>query len=60
MTYLKLPRKAAYVDAGFMKQYDNRRYPADLNANYQSHTLLPTVGNDGPLVRSYLQHFFID
>ena len=35
-------------------------FPADLNADYQAVTLLPPVGNDEPLVRSYLLHFFVD
>src|SRR5580692_6947942 len=37
-----------------------RRQPADLNANYTPLTMLSIVGNDEPLVRSYLKHFLAD
>ena len=35
-------------------------HPADLNADFTGVTLLPPIGNDEPLVRSYLKHFFVD
>ncbi|NQT38157.1 MAG: hypothetical protein HQ581_11745, partial [Planctomycetes bacterium] len=60
MTYLKLPRPVGYINAEFMKLEDSRRHPANLGANYQQFTLLPPVGNDEPLVRGYLHHFFVD
>ena len=59
-TYLKLPRPVSYVNVEFMKLDDSRRHPANLNADYRQFTLLPRVGNDEPLVRSYLHHFFVD
>ena len=42
-----------------MELEDNRRHTADLAANFENVTLLPPVGNDEPLVRSYLQQFFV-
>jgi len=60
MAYLKLPRPVSYINAEFMKLEDSRRHPANLKANYQPFTLLPPVGNDEPLVRSCLHHFFVD
>ena len=59
MEYLKLPRHAHYVNPQFMRLPESRRYAADLNYNSQGATLLRPIGNDEPLVRSYLQHFFM-
>ncbi|HUG70756.1 MAG TPA: hypothetical protein VMM76_23605, partial [Pirellulaceae bacterium] len=60
MTYIRLPRNVSYIEPKFLQQGENRRYAADLNANYEAFTLLPPVRNDEPLVRSYFHHFFID
>ncbi len=59
MTYIQLPRSMPYVNPRFLQQEDSRRFAANLNADFRSQTLLPPVGNDEPLVRSYLQHFFV-
>ena len=59
MAYLQLPRNANYMNRKFMELEDNRRHTADLAANFENVTLLPPVGNDEPLVRSYLQQFFV-
>ena len=59
MAYLQLPRNANYMSRKFMEVEDNRRHTADLAANFENVTLLPAVGNDEPLVRSYLQQFFV-
>jgi hypothetical protein len=58
--YLELPRHVAYVRPQFLKLERNRRHIANLSADFQAHTLLPPVANDEPLVRSYLEHFFVD
>jgi hypothetical protein len=60
MAYLRLPRPMPYVEARFLARDESRRHPADLNADFRALTLLPPVGNDEPLVRSYLQHFFLE
>jgi hypothetical protein len=57
--YLKLPRQQGYMAKRMLESEQINRYPADLNANFLEVTLLPTVGNDEPLVRSYLKHFFL-
>ncbi len=59
MAYIRLPRNVGYIEPKFLQQDENRRYAADLNANYEAFTLLPPVFNDEPLVRSYLHHFFV-
>ncbi len=39
---------------------DHRQYPCNLQQDFSGVTLLPIVGDDEPLVRSYLQHFLLD
>ena len=60
MTYIKLPRNASYMNVEFMRQDESRRHAAKLNANFQKMILLPPIGSDESLVRSYLHHFFVD
>ncbi len=60
LVYLALPRNVSYINAEFMKLDDSRRYPANLGAKFTQATMLPPVGNDEPLVRSYLHHFFVE
>lgn len=57
--YLKLPRQQGYMSKAMLESESARRYPADLNANFNEVTMLPPVGTDEPLVRSYLRHFFL-
>ena len=59
MTYIKLPRSASYANHKYYNSEINRRYRINLSSNFYTQTLLPTVGNDEPLIRSYLMHFFI-
>jgi hypothetical protein len=42
------------------ERVESSRHPAHLNADYSAATLLPVVGADEALVRSYLKHFFIE
>lgn len=58
--YLKLPRSQPYMSAAWSAREECRRWPADLNADLTAITLLPRVGSDEPLVRTYLEHFFVD
>jgi hypothetical protein len=60
LEYLKLPRHVGYIAAKFMEQESSRRWPSDLNTNYEGALLLPPIGNDEPLVRDYLIHFLVD
>jgi len=60
LEYLKLPRRVPYVRAEFLQSAANRNWPASLSSNFQPQTLLPPIGTDEPLVRSYLAHFFVE
>jgi hypothetical protein len=57
--YIKLPRQAPYINPKYLESNEHRRYPCDLNANFLPVTMLPIVGNDEPLIRNYLQQFFL-
>ena len=59
LEYIKLPRKVGYVNRDWMRRADVRRYTCNLNEQYAGTTSLPAVGNDEPLVRDYLHHFFV-
>ena len=59
LTYIKLPRSAAYVEPVYLRDASRRNYLANLRADYRSVTLLPRVQNDEPVVRDYLQQFFV-
>lgn len=60
LSYIRLPRNVVYIARDFMQQEESRRFAADLNADYQAVTIFPPVGNDEPLVREYLHHFFLE
>lgn len=59
MTYIKLPRRVGYMNAKYMQVPEHARYACNLATNFAPQTLLPAVGNDETLVRSYLAHFFL-
>ena len=59
LAYIKLPRRVAYINPKFIAIPENSRYAASLAADFRQQTLLPVIGNDEPLVRSYLEHFFL-
>ena len=56
--YLSLPRSASYVSPRYLESLRGRQPMANLSANFSATTQLSPVGNDEPLVRSYLSHFF--
>ena len=56
--YLALPRRANYIQPRMLENADARRYSANLQLNPGPITELPIIGNDEPLVRRYLLHFF--
>ncbi|MBI5759111.1 MAG: hypothetical protein HZA46_11395 [Planctomycetales bacterium] len=60
LTYLQLPRPVGYAAKAFLESDSIKRFPCDLNSNYGGATLLTPIGNDEPLVRSYLAHFLVD
>ena len=59
-TYVKLPRRAFYMNPKYLETDQARRYPVDLAADFHGVTGLPVIGSDEPLVRDYLMHFFLD
>ena len=58
--YLKLPRSVGYLSKKMLASEPFKKFPSDLNANYGGATLLAPIGNDEPLVRSYLAQFLVD
>jgi hypothetical protein len=58
LTYLKLPRQTRYVEPKFFEIEANRIHPVNLQQDFHTATMQPPVGDDEPLVRSYLDHFF--
>lgn len=59
-SYLALPRQQHYMAAKMLEQEDARRFPALLASDFSGFTLLPRIGMDEPLVRSFLKHFFLE
>lgn len=60
LTYLRLPRRVPYAARKLLESEVMRRFPCDLGATYGGVTQLAPVGNDEPLVRSYLTQFLRD
>jgi hypothetical protein len=58
--YVRLPRESSTVSQEYLKRIGNTQTRAALNADFRQSTLLNTVGNDEPLIRSYLASFFRD
>lgn len=59
LEYLKLPKHVVYVQPKLIQNLENQRFAANLGEDFSPGTLLPPVGDDEPLVRSYLLHFFV-
>ena len=59
MAYVALPRQAGYVNQKYLVLPEHAQFIANLHADYSAQTLLAPIGDDEPLVRSYLHHFFI-
>ncbi len=58
MAYIQLPRFQPYMCRALNDRTESHRHPATLTTDYSAFTLLPTVGSDESLVRSYVQQFF--
>ena len=58
--YIRLPRNAKYVNRDFLKAGNRASHAANLEQEFQAVTLLPPVGNDEPLVRSYLAYLLLE
>jgi len=57
LAYLRLPRRGSYVNPQHLRRYRRGAEVVDLNRGYP--TGLDRIGNDEPLVRAYLMHFFV-
>jgi hypothetical protein len=57
--YLALPRAVPYANPDYLNRDEHRNVQANLGADFHDATLLPPVGNDEPLVRSFLENFFL-
>jgi hypothetical protein len=60
LAYLQLPRQQPYMAKTLLEGDAAKRFPADLQADFTGVTLLPAVGRDEELVRSYLKHFLVE
>ncbi len=58
MTYLALPRAAAYMNRNYLELEQNRRVRAELGSDFKERTALAPIGDDEALVRSFLLRFF--
>ena len=56
LAYLRLPRRAGYVNPKFLGQSDSRKHRADLGKTFEG-IPFPAIRTDEELVRSYLAHF---
>ncbi len=59
LEYLKLPKHASYVEPKFLALAEHQQYAANLQQDFRASTLLAPIGDDEPLVRSYLARFFV-
>ncbi|HHK41599.1 MAG TPA: hypothetical protein ENJ50_04190, partial [Planctomycetaceae bacterium] len=60
MTYLKLPRQVRYINPVYLREPSRRRSIANLRADFRAATHFPVIADDEPLVRKYLEHFFVE
>jgi hypothetical protein len=60
LTYLKLPRQTPYAQPKYLELDAHKGHPAVLGEDFYLATQLSRVGDDEPLVRNYLDHFFIE
>ncbi len=60
LAYLALPRHQVYMAKALNESEVARRFPAPIDTDFSGLTLLPPVGSDEELVRSYLKHFLVD
>jgi len=59
MEYVKLPRMIHYMRPEWLNRDENRRYQANLKADFANYAIWPPIVTDEPLVRDYLMHFFV-
>jgi hypothetical protein len=59
MEYIRLPRNAAYMNPKYWKERSRQRNLVNNAQRFQEQTQFPMIGDEEPLIRSYLQHFFV-
>ncbi|MEX2578347.1 MAG: hypothetical protein WD342_04750 [Verrucomicrobiales bacterium] len=60
LSYLRLPRPMPYMAPEYLQSQQQRGNRADLDADFSPTVGFPPVRNDEPLVRDYLEHYFVD
>lgn len=60
LEYITLPKNASYVEPKYLKEPSVRGFAAHVSTDFSGITLLPTVLDDEPLVRDFLQQDFIE
>ena len=60
MEYIKLPREASYIQPDYHRQRKFKEFKVNFGQQYRAQTLYGSIGNDEPLIRSYLHHFFVE
>src|SRR5437588_900836 len=60
LAYLQLPRRQPYMSKSLLERDESQRFPADLSADFTGVTLLPVVGGDEELMRSFLKDFLVE
>lgn len=59
LEYIKLPRHAVYAKPEWLRKPEVSRSLCNLGQRFDPVTQMRPVGNDEPLVRDYLLHFFV-
>lgn len=65
MAYIQLPRNAVYVQPRYVQDYlkkgqHNRSHLVNAGQRFGDAVIWPPIGDDEPLIRSYLMHFYRD
>ena len=60
LAYIRLPRPMPYMEPEYLRGEQRKGISADLNSDYSATIGVPPIRNDEPLVRDYLEHFFLE
>ncbi len=60
LEYLKLPRRASYVEPRYLEDPDRRRVVANLGADFRKVTACRAIGSDEQLVREFFLRLFVN
>ncbi|MEE2640436.1 MAG: hypothetical protein VX768_07395 [Planctomycetota bacterium] len=59
LEYIRIPREARYIEPKYHRQKQFQNYKVNFGQDYRKQTLYSSIGNDEPLIRSYLHQFFV-